>query len=310
MRAVRRRVEVVIGVAAILIGLVAAGPAQAAGVNAGTLAGVTITPDTVAAGTTAQGTVTLVAADAGDTVVTLASTDTTVVTVPALVTVPAGSISATFPVTTIPFTGPGTFACVNASAGGVTQADCLNVNPTPSGPVLSSVTFSPATVVGGGAATGTVTFASVTDGAVVSLVSANPAIVSVPAETVVNGGQSTGAFPVTTSAVTATTAVDVTATAFGVSRTGTLTVIPGTPPAADTVRITRAEWKRGLLRIEATSTNPNAILSVYLTASDSFMFTLTNLGGGRYEARRPWVFKPARITVRSNFGGSDTADVR
>jgi hypothetical protein len=176
--------------------------------------------------------------------------------------------------------------------------------------VLSSVTFSPATVIGGGAATGTVTFDSVTDGAVVSLVSANPAMVSVPAEVVVSGGQLAGAFPVTTSAVTAQTAVDVTATAFGISRTGTLTVIAGTPPAADTVRITRATWRRGLLRIEATSTNPSAILSVYLTSSDSLMFTLTNLGGGRYEDRRPWLDNPQRITVRSDFGGSDTADIR
>src|SRR5829696_2586063 len=87
----------------------------------------------------------------------------------------------------------------------------------------------------------------------------------------------------TTSSVTATTTVMVTATAFGVSRTGILTVIPATePPVADTVEITHATWKRGILRITATSTNPDAILSVYLTASDSFMFTLTNLGGGRY----------------------------
>lgn len=291
-------------------GLITGGSAQALGTDAGTLAELAISPDTVTAGTAAQGTVTLIAAATADTEVALESTDTTVVTVPASVTVPAGATSADFTVNTIPFNGPGTFACVHGTAGGVTHTDCININPTPSGPVLESVTFSPTTVVGGSPATGTVTFGSATDGAVVSLTSSNPAVVSVPAEMVVSGGQSSGDFPVTTSSVTATTAVTVTATAFGVSRTGTLTVTPGTPPAADTVEITRADWKRGILRINATSTNPDAILDVYLTSSDSFMFTLTNLGGGRYEARRPWLDNPQRITVKSNFGGSDTADIR
>lgn len=241
--------------------------------------------------------------------VALASTDTSVLTVPATVTVPNGAVSATFTVTTIPFTGPGNFGCVFARLGTVERVDCLNVNPLPSGPTLQSVTFSPTSVSGGSPATGTVRFASATDGAVVTLVSSNPAVVQVPAEFWVNGGQATGAFPVTTSAVTTTTTVTVTATAIGVSRTGTLTVVPGGPPVADTVRITRAEWNRGMLRINATSTNPNAILSVYLTVSNSFMFDLTNLGGGRYEARRSWLDNPRRITVRSNFGGSATANL-
>jgi hypothetical protein len=108
--------------------------------------------------------------------------------------------------------------------------------------------------------------------------------------------------------VDAVTSVTITATAFGVSRTGTLTVSPAAPPPADTVAIQRAEWSAGRLRIDATSTNPNAILSVY-SVSNSFMFELTNLGGGRYSAQRPWVDPPSQITVRSNFGGSVTSTV-
>jgi hypothetical protein len=142
---------------------------------------------------------------------------------------------------------------------------------------------------------------------VVSLASSNPAVVQVPQETVVNGGRASGAFPVTTSSVAATTTVTVSATAFGVTKTGSIAMSPGQQAAADTVQITRAEWASGLLRIEATSTNPNAILDVYLTANGSFMFTLTNNGGGRYSDQRGWVFNPESITVRSNFGGSATA---
>src|SRR5262249_50489468 len=135
----------------------------------------------------------------------------------------------------------------------------------------------------------------------------NPTVVTIPAETVVSKGRTTGAFPIATSAVTAPTVVTIMATAFGVSRTATLTVTPATaPPVSDTVTIIRAQWSVGILRIQATSTNPNAILSVYLTASNSFMFNLTNIGGGRFQDQRPWLDNPLSITVRSNFGGSAT----
>ena len=101
----------------------------------------------------------------------------------------------------------------------------------------------------------------------------------------------------------------ITARWFGVTRTTSITVRAGAPAQADVVRITRATWDRGRLRIEATSTNPNAILSVH-SRSGSFMFTLTNRGGGRYSDERGWVTNPEQIQVRSNFGGSATANLR
>ena len=64
----------------------------------------------------------------------------------------------------------------------------------------------------------------------------------------------------------------------------------------------------GLLTIEATSTNPNAILSVYSSAGN-FMFDLSNKGGGRYADQRGFVDNPQRIQVRSNFGGSAIANL-
>ena len=72
------------------------------------------------------------------------------------------------------------------------------------------------------------------------------------------------------------------------------------------MRITKATWKQGLLTIEASSTNPNAILSVY-SASGSFLFDLTNKGGGRFADQRGFVTNPVQISVRSNFGGSASA---
>jgi hypothetical protein len=168
------------------------------------------------------------------------------------------------------------------------------------------VSVTPSSVAGGSPATGTVTFTGVTNGASVQLSSSNPAVVQLPAEVVVNGGASSGAFAVTTSAVSATTTATITATWFAITRTATLTVTPGAPVPADRVAITKARWKAGLLTIEATSTNPNAILSVY-TQSGGFMFALTNKGGGRYFDQRGWVTNPQVITVRSHLGGSATA---
>lgn len=293
----------------VLAGFVAGAPAVFAS-TAGVLADATVSPGTVVGGTPAQGTVTLVSAVGTDTVVTLSSTDTTVLTVPPSVTVPAGATSAAFTVTTFVFSGPGEFACVNATAGGVTSTPCLDSNPSPTGPVATAVTFSPSSVGGGSPATGKVTLSAAADGntSLVTLVSSDPAVLSVPGEVVATAGSTTTAFPVTTASVTTTRSVTVTATVDGGSASGTLTITPATaPPTSDTVTITRAQWNTGILRVEATSSNPDAILSVYLTASDSFMFGLTNTGGGKYQAQHQWLDDPQQITVKSNLGGSASA---
>jgi hypothetical protein len=65
-------------------------------------------------------------APSGGTVVTLASSNTGVATVPASVTVPAGAQSATFTVSTIKVKSS-TSVRISASAGGVTQTATLGV---------------------------------------------------------------------------------------------------------------------------------------------------------------------------------------
>ncbi len=276
-------------------------PANAEGI----ISSLSISPAQVRDGASAIGTVTLIP-DSTPTTVLLFSSDPGVASVPASVVAPGGQGTVTFTITTNA-AAPPTIVQIMAAVQNVPRTANLSVNAaTPPGPSLSAVSVTPSTVVGGGAATGTVRFTGTTDGAVVQLASSHPALVQVPAETVVNGGASTGAFPVSTAAVSATTAVTITASWFAVSRTTTITLTPGTPPAADRVTITRARWRRGLMTIEATSTNPNAILSVY-SQGGSFMFELTNLGGGRYFDQRGWVTNPRVIQVRSNFGGSATA---
>lgn len=285
------------------------------------LTSLTISPGTVVGGQPAEGTVTFTAPVPQATVVPLSSTEPAVASVPASVTVPSGATSAGFTVTTQPVSGTGTFAVISGSHGGVQRSASISVNPgAPAGaPAVSSVTFSSSTLQGSHPATGTVRLdGPATDGAVVDLTSSHPDLVQVPAEVVIAVNATSVAFPVTTRSTQDRTAVTITATARCCGARGTvtaaLTVTPTTsPPVADTVRITDVEWRRCIFSIEATGSDPDAILTVHLSGSGSVVLTLTNLGGGRYAGERAWrppgTNVPVDITLRSNFGGKEATTV-
>jgi hypothetical protein len=279
-----------------------------AAMAAGTIGGLTINPDSVRGGASTTGTVELAFPDPGPTVVRLFSADPSAAQVPVSITIPAGQTTGDFTITSNAAAAPEFVQILGATPDNGSRTHILSVNPaTPAGPSLSSVSFVPTSIVGGQNATGTVRFsAAMTQGAVVQLSSSNPAIAQVPQETVVSANTSTATFNLATSTVTAPTSVTITASWFGVSRTATITVTAGAPPAADVVRITKGSWKKGLLTIEATGSNPNAILTVFSAAGNP-LFDLTNKGGGRYADQRGFVTNPVRISVRSNFGGSASA---
>jgi hypothetical protein len=93
------------------------------------LSSLSLSPSTVVGGGTSQGTATLTsAAPAGGAVVTLSSGNPAVATVPSSVTVPGGSTSATFTVTTVAVTSSST-ATVTGSYGGATRSATLTVTP-------------------------------------------------------------------------------------------------------------------------------------------------------------------------------------
>ena len=299
----RRTVLVILAVLGALFALPAA-PAEAAG----SIGALSINPDSVRAGASTTGTVDLGFPDPEPTVVRFFSSDPSAAQVPVSITIPAGQTSGTFTITSNAAAPPTIVQIMGATSDNISRTHNLSVNAaTPAGPSLSSVSFVPTSIVGGQNATGTVRFtAPMVQGAVVQLSSSNPAVARVPQETVVSANTATSTFNLASSGVTTATVVTVTASWFGVTRTASITVAPGTPPKADVVRITKASWKRGLLTIEATSTNVNAILSVY-SAAGNFMFDLTNKGGGRYADQRGFIDNPQQITVRSNFGGSASA---
>jgi hypothetical protein len=183
-----------------------------------------INPTSVLGGIVSQGTVTLTgAAPAGGMAVSLISDTPSAASVPANVTVPAGSTGAVFTITTNPVAGsiPVT---ISAFYSGVTKTATLAVNP----PALSTFSVDPASVVGGIISQGTVTLTgpAPVGGTAVSLNSSVPSAASVPANVTVPAGSTSAVFTITTNPVAGPIPVTVTALYSGVTKTATLTVNP------------------------------------------------------------------------------------
>src|SRR5262249_53156186 len=188
-----------------------------AGGAANTPSALSVNPVSLVGGAPATGTVTLTgAAPSGGVVVTLSKalsnggTGTVPATVPASVTVPAGQTSASFPIGTSAVT-----ATTNVRISATLGAATLNVDTTLF-PLLAQVSFA-GNIPGGTPANGTVTLNGPAPGggAVVSLSSANPSLLTVPANVTVAAGQTSAAFTATTAPVTQTTAVSVSASLAG-----------------------------------------------------------------------------------------------
>lgn len=112
---------------------------------------------------------------------------------------------------------------------------------------LASFGISPRSVQGGQPATGTVTLsaAAPSNGVQVTLSSANPAAVRVAGSVAVGAGAASASFPITTSVVTATTAVGLTATLNGTARTAALTVTPAPVPTLSALSLSPSTVTRG-----------------------------------------------------------------
>jgi acetyl esterase/lipase len=174
-------------------------------------------------GTKPTGTVVLNGpAPAGGVSVALASSDPAAA-VPASVAVPAGATSATFSITTQvvaadrPVTISATFRTVTKTAALTVQA-----------PVLSSLSLTPASFVGGcqtSAGKVTLTGKAPAGGIAVTLANGNPAA-AMPASVTVAAGATSATFTITAPAVTSSQAGTVTATQGSINRSGTLTVRP------------------------------------------------------------------------------------
>jgi hypothetical protein len=178
-------------------------------------------------------------------------------------------------------------------------------------PSLVSVGLAPASVTGGSPSTGQVNLSgpAPTSGALVGLTSSNNSVATVPVSVNIPAGSSNATFPITTSSVTSSVMATISGAYAGVTRTATLTVNPGA--VSDTVAIQTASYRasRHRLTVAATSSSSTATLRAYVTSSNTLIGTLTNVGGGSYQAQFSWPSNPVNITVRSSLGGSASAAV-
>ena len=173
--------------------------------------GLSHSPDTVIGGEPATGTATLRApAPSGGVVIPL-SDDSSAASIPASVTVPAGQISATFPITTSAVTST-TTVTISTTFAGEAFNDFLILFT-----VLRTVELNPSTVVGGTPSTGSVILGTPAPagGAVVALSSSNTARVTVPASVTVPAGATSATFTANTTTVTAFTFADISASYAG-----------------------------------------------------------------------------------------------
>jgi hypothetical protein len=124
---------------------------------------------------------------------------------------------------------------LNACGGGSSNSGGGGTNPSPS-PSLSSVSVNPTSVIGGTAATGTVTLSSAPNSGTAVTLSSNNAAATVPGSVTVNASATSATFNIATSAVAASTPVTISGTLNG-TQTAVLTVTP-VPPPTFTARFT------------------------------------------------------------------------
>jgi hypothetical protein len=182
---------------------------------------VTLNPSSVTGAQSSTGTVTLSGPAAAAGAQVALSSNNAAASVPSSVTVPAGSNTATFTISTGPVSAS-TQATIFASYDGVTPSASLTVTP----PTVSSLTLNPTSVIGGvQSSTGTVTLTgpAPAGGAQVMLSSSN-ASASVPSSVTVPAGSSSVTFTVNTSAVLVSASATISASYNSTTQSATLAV--------------------------------------------------------------------------------------
>jgi hypothetical protein len=142
--------------------------------------------------------------------------------VPASITIVEGATSAQFTVTTVGVSAP-VSAVITGTLNGETGSGKVTITPLN----VASVIVNPAAIIGGASGTGVVklTAAPAVD-TVVTLTSANPGLLSVPATVTVVKGALQATFTVTTTKPAAATTIVVSATTGGLVKTVSVSVKP------------------------------------------------------------------------------------
>jgi trimeric autotransporter adhesin len=269
------------------------------------LTGLSLTPASVAGGATSQGAFTLSGIASG-TVVALSSSDPSTVSVPTAVTVGLGAPGGTFPVTTTPVATDRTVT-LTATVGTSSRSATLAVTAVS----LSSVALVPSSVPGGGTSTGTVTLSgpAPASGSVVLLSSPSPAA-AVPASVTVAAGATTAAFPVTTSPVSSSRSVVLTAALGAVARTATLTVnAPGLSSVALTpTTVVGGGASTGTVSLAGAAPTGGALIALGSSSSSASVPGSVTVPAGSNTATFPvktsQVTSTRSATITAAYGGT------
>ena len=175
-------------------------------------------------------------------------------------------------------------------------------------PVLASIGVGPTTVYGNNEAQGTINLSDVApDGGLTNALSpSDPSAVTAPVTVTIPSGQRSAAFIMTPTTGSIASSITITAAYGDTAKSAGLSLAP----PADQVRISKVNYTPGRLLAQATSSNSNATLLLYVTSSGELIGDLPNLGGGQYgETVFVVMTDPQNVTVRSSLGGSDSKAV-
>ncbi len=210
-----------------------------------TLGGLAVSASTVTSGGSVTATVTLsAAAGAGGMTVALASSQPAALPVPPSVVVPQGQTAAAVTLTAAQV-GASTAVQLTATLNGSSKSASVTVQPP--APTLGGLAVSASTVTSGGSVTATVTLSAAAGagGVTVALASSQPAALPVPPSVVVPQGQTAAAVTLTAAQVGASTAVQLTATLNGSSKSASVTVQPPAPAALSSVAVSASTVTEG-----------------------------------------------------------------
>ena len=162
----------------------------------------------------------------GGTTVSLSSSDPATAQVPPSIQVGGGNTANSFTISTSASVTSFQSVQITAQSGAGIKSQWISVYPNPNSVVLSSITPSVSGTTGGNSIPATLFLSgnAPAGGAQVTLSSSNAAAAQVPASVTVPGGQGWVNFTITTSPVSADTAVTITGN-YGATQTATITVM-------------------------------------------------------------------------------------
>lgn len=260
--------------------------------------GISVSPEHLVGGASATGRIDLLdAAPSGGATITLDSGNTSIVTVPAQITIPAGGFSATFSVSTLAVTVP-TSVALRANYEGVTSTTYLRVTP---GVVPSNLEIDPSNPTGGQTSTGTVTLngPAPVGGTLVTLGSSDPAVAAVAASVTVLEGQTSATFSIVTTSVSLPTAVTISASAGGVGQTRLMTVGPTSLQGLTLLPSSVGAGSAATGEVRLSNPAPEGGIFVSLSSNDTNKATVpatVTVPGGALSATFPITTLPIPLT--------------